>query len=169
MQHTELDRKILKIMEKGDVSAEEIAAELGVGETIVRKRIEALTDSRQAVLIVDDEPDAMLATQKALEADGYRVTVARSGAEALGKMEEMVPDIVLLDVMMPDMDGFEVCRRLKGDSRLGHIPVIMLTAKGQTEDKVGGIELGADDYITKPFELRELKARIKMVLRRAGQ
>ena len=168
MQQNELDRKILKILEQKDVSPKEIAAELDVDETTIQKRIEALTDDRQKILIVDDEPDALLATQRALEADGYNVIVARSGTEALSRMEELIPDAILLDVMMPDMDGFEVCRRLKDNERFEHIPVIMLTAKGQTDDKVEGIELGADDYITKPFELRELKARIKMVLRRTG-
>ncbi|MBP2031283.1 two-component system alkaline phosphatase synthesis response regulator PhoP [Methanohalophilus levihalophilus] len=169
MQHNELDRKILKILEQRDASSKEIAAELGVDESLIQQRLNKLADNRQAIMIVDDEPDALLATQRALEADGYNVIVARSGLEALEKMEETIPDTILLDVMMPDMDGFEVCRRLKENKRLKHIPVIMLTAKGQTDDKVEGIELGADDYITKPFELRELKARIKMVLRRTGQ
>lgn len=168
MQQNELDRKILGILEQRDTSAKEIAAELGVDEETIQQRLDALADNRQAIMIVDDEPDALLATQRALEADGYNVIVARSGPEALEKMGETVPDAIILDVMMPEIDGFEVCRLLKKNDRLKHIPVIMLTAKGQTDDKVEGIELGADDYITKPFELRELKARIKMVLRRAG-
>ncbi len=169
MQHNELDKKILRILEQKDVSPKEIAVELNVDELTIQNRLKVLTDDRQKILIVDDEPDALLATQRALEADGYNVIVARSGSEALDKIEETIPDVILLDVMMPEMDGFEVCRRLKESERFEHIPTLMLTAKGQTDDKVEGIELGADDYITKPFELRELKARIKMVLRRTGQ
>jgi two-component system alkaline phosphatase synthesis response regulator PhoP len=86
---------------------------------------------------------------------------------AIEKVKTEKPDIVLLDLMMPEIDGFEVCKRLKSDPRYKHVPIIMLTAKSEINDKIEGIEMGADDYVTKPFNLKEIRARIKMVLRRA--
>jgi two-component system alkaline phosphatase synthesis response regulator PhoP len=88
--------------------------------------------------------------------------------EAIEKTRSEQPDLILLDLMMPGMDGIEVCKVLKEDPTTDDIPVIMLTAKGDIEDKIGGIETGADDYVTKPFDLGELKARIKMILRRSN-
>ena len=101
-----------------------------------------------------------------MEQDGYNVIEAENGAMAFDVLESEIPDVILLDVMMPDMDGFEVCKRLKEDPVYKDIPVIMLTAKGEIDDRVSGLDIGADDYVTKPFNLKELKARIKTVLRR---
>lgn len=128
--------------------------------------LESMSDTRQKILLVDDEMDALMALKVALEAEGYNITEAKDGHEAIDKVHSEIPDVILLDLMIPGMDGFEVCRELKSDSLYSHIPVIMLTARGEVDDKVEGIELGADDYVTKPFNLKELKARIKMVLRR---
>ncbi len=119
-------------------------------------------------MIVDDEMDTLLTTKRALEIDGYNVIEANDGKKALEIIRIENPDIILLDLMLPEMDGFDVCKKVKTDPLYGHIPIIMLTAKGEIKDKVDGIEIGADDYVTKPFNLSELKARIKMILRRAN-
>ena len=167
MERETLEKDILRLLEQQpDISAKEIANQLSVSEDMVIKTIESLSDTRQKVLIVDDEPDAVIATKRALEADGYNVIEANNGTMAFDVLKSDVPDVILLDVMMPDMDGFEVCKRLKENPLYENIPVIMLTAKGEINDKVEGLDIGADDYITKPFNLKELKARIKTVLRR---
>ncbi|WP_440951596.1 response regulator [Methanococcoides sp. FTZ1] len=168
MKKETLDKDILKLLEEQpDISTKEIAARLSAPEEEVAKRVAALSDTREMILIVDDEPDAVIATKRALEADGYNVITAENGSMAFEMLRSDIPDVILLDVMMPDMDGFEVCKRLKDDPAYKDIPVIMLTAKGEIDDKVGGLSIGADDYVTKPFNLKELKARIKTVLRRA--
>ncbi|MCD4800116.1 MAG: response regulator [Methanococcoides sp.] len=167
MERETLEKDILRLLEQQpEISAKEIADQLSVSEDIVTKTIESLSDTRQKVLIVDDEPDAVIATKRALEADGYNVIEANNGVMAFDVLKSDIPDVILLDVMMPDMDGFEVCRRLKEEPLYENIPVIMLTAKGEINDKVEGLDIGADDYMTKPFNLKELKARIKTVLRR---
>ncbi|MCD4806276.1 MAG: response regulator [Methanococcoides sp.] len=167
MERETLEKDILRLLEQQpEISAKEIADQLSVSEDIVAKTIEILSDTRQKVLIVDDEPDAVIATKRALEADGYNVIEANNGVMAFDVLKSDIPDVILLDVMMPDMDGFEVCRRLKEEPLYENIPVIMLTAKGEINDKVEGLDIGADDYMTKPFNLKELKARIKTVLRR---
>lgn len=117
-----------------------------------------------SVLVVDDEPRIVELIRMTLEREGYEVYEAEDGYKALEKARQVLPDIVLLDVMMPDMDGFEVLKELRQSSS---VPVIMLTVKGTEADKVQGLELGADDYVTKPFGHRELVSRIKAVLRRA--
>jgi len=167
MERETLEKDILRLLEQQpEISAKEIADQLSVSEDIVTKTIESLSDTRHKVLIVDDEPDAVIATKRALEADGYNVIEANNGVMAFDVLKSDIPDVILLDVMMPDMDGFEVCRRLKEEPLYESIPVIMLTAKGEINDKVEGLDIGADDYMTKPFNLKELKARIKTVLRR---
>jgi two-component system KDP operon response regulator KdpE len=115
------------------------------------------------ILVVDDEPRMIGFIRKNLELEGHQVLEAHSGLEALEAIRTKLPDLVLLDVMMPELDGFETLRMLR---EFSSIPVIMLTAKGEENDKVYGLELGADDYITKPFSPRELTSRIKAVLRR---
>jgi len=115
------------------------------------------------ILVVDDEPRMIGFIRKNLELEGHQVIEAHSGLEALEAIRTKLPDLVLLDVMMPELDGFETLRMLR---EFSSIPVIMLTAKGEENDKVYGLELGADDYITKPFSPRELTSRIKAVLRR---
>ncbi|MBC8530874.1 response regulator [Gehongia tenuis] len=120
----------------------------------------------QMILAVDDEVNIQELIRFNLESAGYRVEVAGSGEEALQKAAFEAPDLVLLDIMLPGMDGLEVCRRLRQNPRTQSIPVIMLTAKGEEVDKVVGLEMGADDYIVKPFGVRELTARVKAMFRR---
>ncbi len=119
---------------------------------------------QRRVLVADDEPDLLYAVKLYLEDEGYIVFTAVNGYEALDVAKERVPDVVVLDVMMPDMDGFETLKQLREAS---NVPVIMLTAKGEEADKVRGLGLGADDYVTKPFSQRELLSRIQAVVRRA--
>ena len=118
-----------------------------------------------SVLIVEDDHNIQELLQMYLEKEGYAVTVASDGGQGLAKFRSIKPDLVLLDVMMPVMDGWSVCRAIRADSLT---PIIMLTAKGETDDKVAGLKSGADDYVTKPFEMKELLARIEAVLRRTG-
>ena len=115
------------------------------------------------VLIVDDDAHIAELIKLYLEKEEYKTIVASNGAKALQLFKEEAPSIVILDVMMPEMDGWQVCREIR---RISNIPIIMLTAKGETFDKVRGLELGADDYMVKPFEPKELIARVKAVLRR---
>ena len=121
----------------------------------------------QRVLIVEDEPDIRELLVFHLEREGYQITKARSGVEAVRLAHTAPPDLVLLDLMLPEMDGLEVCRRLRRDPVTQAIPIVMLTARGDEVDRVLGLELGADDYVVKPFSPRELVARIRAVLRRA--
>ncbi|MDP2965660.1 MAG: response regulator transcription factor [Pelolinea sp.] len=115
------------------------------------------------ILIVDDEERMLRFIRLNLEHDGFQVIEAQKGHEALDKMRTDFPDLILLDVMLPDLDGFEVLRMVR---EISNTPVIMLTAKGEEDDRVRGLELGADDYVTKPFSPRELVSRVKAVLRR---
>ncbi|AFM42625.1 response regulator with CheY-like receiver domain and winged-helix DNA-binding domain [Desulfosporosinus acidiphilus SJ4] len=118
------------------------------------------------ILVVDDEEPIQELLRFNLEKEGYQVRVAKDGPEALANLEKEQPDLLVLDVMLPGMDGLEVCRRLRLNPKYQQLPIIMLTAKGEEIDKVLGLELGADDYMTKPFSPRELLARIKARLRR---
>lgn len=116
------------------------------------------------ILVVDDEASIRELLSFNLKKNGYSVETAADGREALAKAAGM--DLVLLDIMLPEVDGLEVCRRLKADPQTSGIPIIMLTAKAEEIDRVLGLELGADDYVVKPFSMRELLARVKAVLRR---
>jgi two-component system phosphate regulon response regulator PhoB len=118
------------------------------------------------ILVVDDEEDIIELVSYNLAKAGYRVTSVTSGEDAIKSARSKLPDLVLLDLMLPGVDGLEVCNTLKRDHRTANIPVVMLTARGEEADIVSGLELGADDYITKPFSPRVLLARIKAVLRR---
>ena len=118
-----------------------------------------------SVLIVEDDRNIAELLQMYLEKEGYAVTTANDGGQGLQKFRAIKPDLVLLDVMMPVMDGWAVCKAIREDSQT---PIIMLTAKGETDDKVTGLKSGADDYVTKPFEMKEVLARIEAVLRRTG-
>src|SRR6202035_165999 len=118
------------------------------------------------ILVVEDEPAMVAGLRDNFEFEGYEVITARDGVEGLQRALDETPDLVVLDVMMPRMSGLEVCKQLR--AQRGSIPIIMLTARGQELDKVVGLELGADDYVTKPFSIRELLARVKAVLRRTA-
>ena len=119
-----------------------------------------------SVLVVEDDRNIAELLQMYLEKEGYAVTVAGDGGQGLSKFRAIKPDLVLLDVMMPVMDGWAVCKAIRAE---GNTPVIMLTAKSETDDKVAGLKSGADDYITKPFEMKEVLARIEAVLRRTDR
>jgi len=119
------------------------------------------------VLIVEDEPDIRALVVHHLKREGYQVSAASSGEEALRQVQAAPPDLVLLDLMMPAMDGLEVCRRLRQDPATAMLPIVMLTAKGDEVDRVLGLEIGADDYVVKPFSPKELLARVRAVLRRS--
>jgi DNA-binding response OmpR family regulator len=118
------------------------------------------------ILVVDDEPDAVELIEFNLRAEGFAVSSAADGAEAVQKARTSLPDLIVLDVMLPELDGLEVCKILRNDPRTAAIPIIMLTARAAELDRVLGLELGADDYITKPFSPRELILRIKKQLHR---
>jgi two-component system phosphate regulon response regulator PhoB len=119
-----------------------------------------------AVLIVEDEEPILEMIRYGLEREGFRVRTAGSGEEALSLVLDELPDLVLLDLMLPGIDGLEVCRRIRGRAETAGIPLIMLTARNAESDIVAGLELGADDYLTKPFSPRVLAARLRAVLRR---
>ena len=123
---------------------------------------------KQEILIVDDEQSIRELLKFNLEKAGYIIRLADNGKSALEEVG-LKTDLILLDLMLPELDGLEVCRRLKGDVKTSSIPIIMLTAKNEEIDKILGLELGADDYLTKPFSPRELIARIKAVLRRSNK
>jgi len=121
------------------------------------------------VLIADDDRDIVRFVEVNLRLEGFEVVTAHDGKDALNKALDLQPNLILLDVMMPGMDGFEVCTKLRAADRTSHIPVIMLTAKSLSADKVIGLTAGADDYIIKPFDPMELVARVKTTLRRASE
>ncbi len=125
-----------------------------------------MTKSR--VLVIDDEMDLIELVRYNLEKDGFMIKSAQDGESGLAAAFHEPPDIIIIDLMLPGIDGLEVCRALRSDNRTAQIPVIMLTAKSAESDRILGLELGADDYITKPFSPRELTARIKAVLRRSS-
>ncbi|HKX63018.1 MAG TPA: response regulator transcription factor [Verrucomicrobiae bacterium] len=121
--------------------------------------------TKPKILVVDDEPDAVELVEFNLKANGYDVVTATDGEEALEKARAVIPDLIVLDLMLPEVDGTEVCKILRRDPRTQAIPIIMLTAKAAEIDRVLGLELGADDYVTKPFSPRELVLRVKKLLR----
>jgi DNA-binding response OmpR family regulator len=122
---------------------------------------------KEKILIIEDEEDLVKGLKLNLQGEGYEVEWAFDGREGLLQAQEAAPDLIILDIMLPKMNGLEVCRELR-QKNIG-IPIIMLTAKGEEIDKVVGLEVGADDYLTKPFSIRELLARIKALLRRANR
>ena len=117
------------------------------------------------ILVIDDEENIRELIKFNLEAEDYNIILAADGKEGLEKLDENT-DLIILDLMLPEMDGLTVCKKIRNDENLKHIPIIMLTAKGEEVDKIIGLEMGADDYITKPFSTRELVARVKAILRR---
>ncbi len=123
----------------------------------------------EVILVVDDEKNLLEIIRLNLELEGYRVIATHSGLEGLRLAKELKPDLILCDIIMPEMDGLEFCRRLKADGTTNHIPVVLLSARTHARDKLAGIEAGADDFITKPFEFPDLLARIRINLVRAKQ
>ncbi len=121
---------------------------------------------KRTVAIVDDEPDILELVSLNLEKEGFKVEGFLEGGGLLKYLDKEIPDLIILDLMLPDIDGLEICKSLRKQDKFTTIPIIILTAKGEEMDKVLGLELGADDYVTKPFSPRELVARIKAVLRR---
>jgi len=121
----------------------------------------------ETILVVDDEANIVELAQMYLEQEGFRVQAARDGAQALEQISKQTPALIVLDLMLPEMDGWEVCRRVRAGKTTGDLPIIMLTARDDDVDKIVGLELGADDYMTKPFNPRELVARVKVILRRS--
>ena len=122
--------------------------------------------AKEKVLVVDDEEDILELVRYNLNKDGYKITCALTGEEALKKARSETYDLIILDLMLPGIDGLEVTRKLKDEPKTRAVPVVMLTAKGEESDVVAGLELGADDYVTKPFSPRILTARVRAVLRR---
>ncbi|MFQ5764670.1 MAG: response regulator transcription factor [Rhodospirillales bacterium] len=118
----------------------------------------------KSVLLVEDEPNIILSLEFLVKEAGYDVRIARDGEEALKAVEEEVPDVILLDVMIPKRDGYDVCQTLRADPALRDMRIIMLTARGREAEKEKGLALGADDYITKPFSTRDLTKRLKAIL-----
>ena len=123
--------------------------------------------SQGRMLIVEDDPDISNMLRIYFQSQGYDVTVAQRGEDGLELCRQQLPHIIVLDIMLPDMDGYDVCRHLRASLRTSHIPIIFLTQKDERSDKIQGLELGADDYITKPFDLEELKLRVKNAMARA--
>ncbi|MGE5173884.1 MAG: response regulator [Betaproteobacteria bacterium] len=124
---------------------------------------------RNKILVVDDEPDIVTLVSYNLKKEGFAVTTVSHGGEALRSVKEGDFALIILDLMLPDIHGLEVCRMLRRDTKTAQIPIIMLTAKGEEPDRIKGLEAGADDYLPKPFSPRELIARVKAILRRSGE
>jgi two-component system KDP operon response regulator KdpE len=124
-----------------------------------------MTERHEVILVVDDEPRMTRFIRMNLELEGFHVVEARDGLEALDKLRTALPDLIILDVMMPELDGFETLKLIR---EISSVPVIMLTVRADEEDKVKGLELGADDYVTKPFGARELVSRVRAVMRRTS-
>ena|SRR3989338_7779636 len=127
-----------------------------------------MNENKKKILVVDDEPDIVRMIKMRLEANGYDVLTASDGNTAYKKVKSDSPDLIVLDLMLPGMDGYHVCRLLKFDEKYRHIPIMMLTAKGRKEDKMLGEKVGADFYMTKPFEAKELLDKIKELLESAN-
>lgn len=127
-----------------------------------------MADEKVLILVVEDEPDISGLISYNLERAGFEAARARDGRMAISLIQKRQPDLILLDLMLPDADGTDICKSLKSNEKTRHIPVIMVTAKGEEIDRVVGFELGADDYIVKPFSPREMVLRVKAVLQRTG-
>ncbi len=118
------------------------------------------------ILLADDEPDLVWAVRHYLTGEGYEVATASDGVEALALARQRRPDLVILDIVMPQLDGLKVCHELRSDPGLAATPILFLTAKGAVEDRLKGLDCGGDDYLPKPFDVRELRSRVKALLRR---
>jgi PleD family two-component response regulator len=123
--------------------------------------------SKGRILVVEDDPDISNMLKIYFSAQGYEVAVAGRGHDALERTRKQLPNVIVLDIMLPDIDGYEVCMRLRKTMRTSHVPIIFLTQKDERSDRIAGLELGADDYITKPFDIEELRLRVQVAMRRA--
>jgi len=169
MDKKNIDKKIIELIQQDEnISYSKISQIVGIPEKDIEEKIKNFSDTREKILIVDDEMSTLMPLKRSLESENYAVVEAYDGHEAIKKANEEMPDLIILDLMLPGMDGIEVCQHLKTDTQTEKIPIIMLTAKDNIDDKVKGLQIGADDYVTKPFVLKELKARIKSVMRRSG-
>ena len=121
------------------------------------------------VLVVEDEPDLRSTLEFNLKSENYKVTTVSDGESALAEISKNIPDLILLDLMLPDMSGLEICKKIRGESFSDKVSIIMLTAKGEEVDRVVGFELGADDYVVKPFSVRELMLRVSSILKRSKE
>jgi len=137
-----------------------------LNEDILDNSDDSISHYTATIAVVDDEPDIVDLVSLHLERSGYRVKSFSNGKELFKSLRTSLPDLIILDLMLPDSDGFEICNLVKKDEKTSKIPVIMLTARSHESDKILGLEIGADDYITKPFSPRELVARVKVILRR---
>jgi two-component system alkaline phosphatase synthesis response regulator PhoP len=169
MDKKNIDKRIIELIQQDEnISYSKISQIVGIPEKDIEEKIKNFSDTREKILIVDDEMSTLMPLKRSLESENYAVVEAYDGHEAIKKANEEIPDLIILDLMLPGMDGIEVCQHLKTDTQTEKIPIIMLTAKDNINDKVEGLQIGADDYVTKPFVLKELKARIKSVMRRSG-
>lgn len=125
--------------------------------------------TRPYILAVDDDPDVLGTLTRALMREGYEVERASSGMEALRKLAERRPDLVILDIIMPGLDGLAVCRKIRADNQYNDLAILFLTAKSQTNDVIAGLDAGGDDYVPKPFEVTELTARVRALIRRGSR
>ena len=163
-----IDTRILQLIEKiPDITEDEIAHRLSLDPKEIGERIRRFSDERIKIMIVDDEKNTIFPIRISLESDNYIVIEAYDGNEAVEKARSEIPDMILLDMLLPKMKGDEVCNRLKKDPRTRSIPIIMVTGVDKVSNKIESLDMGADDYITKPFNINELKARIRTVLRRS--
>ena len=169
MDKKNIDKRIIELIQQDEnISYSKISQIVGIPEKDIEDKIKNFSDIREKILIVDDEMSTLMPLKRSLESENYAVVEAYDGHEAIKKANEEIPDLIILDLMLPGMDGIEVCQHLKTDTQTEKIPIIMLTAKDNINDKVEGLQIGAEDYVTKPFVLKELKARIKSVMRRSG-
>lgn len=128
-----------------------------------------MTTTAKRILVVDDEPDVTELVSYKLKREGYEVEVINDPLHIMGKAREFNPDLFVLDIMMPELDGLKICRMIRADSRLNAVPIIFLTAKGEIEDRIKGLESGADDYLAKPFDTKELALRIGLIFKRMAK
>ncbi len=124
---------------------------------------------KRRILVVEDDPDIGNMLQTYFESQGFEISVATRGQDALSLTRHSLPHLIVLDIMLPDMDGYEICRQLRSSSRTAHIPILFLTQRDERRDRIAGLELGADDYITKPFDIEELRLRVQNAMSRAEQ
>lgn len=121
------------------------------------------------ILVIDDEPDVTELLEYKLKSEGFNVRTSNNPAQIIGELKDYLPDLIILDIMMPELDGIQICRMIRSNASLEQIPIIFLTAKGEMDDRVDGLEAGADDYLCKPFNTRELVLRIKSILKRVSE